>query len=67
MYKNKLQEEGVQHVVNINKMKSDTYGALEDQAYICRESIPRVFLLGPAGILAFNIGATIIYSGIRIN
>ena len=48
-------------------MKSDTYGALEDQAYICRESIPRVFLLGPAGILAFNIGATIIYSGIRIN
>ena len=31
-YQNKLQEEGVQDVVNISKMKVDPYGYLVDQA-----------------------------------
>ena len=33
MYQNKLQEEGVQDIVNINKMKFEPYGDLVDQAF----------------------------------
>ena len=33
MYQNKLQEEGVQDVVHINKMKFELYGDLVDQAF----------------------------------
>ena len=33
LYQNKLQEEGVQNVVNINKIKFEPYGDLIDQAF----------------------------------
>ena len=34
MYQNKLQEKGVQDVVNINKMKFEPYDDLVDQAFL---------------------------------
>ena len=34
MYQNRLQEEGVQDVVNINKMKSEPYVDLLDQQFL---------------------------------
>ena len=33
MYRNNLQEEGVQYVVNLNKMKSEPYRDLVDQMF----------------------------------
>ena len=33
LYQNKLQEQGVQDVVNTNKIKFEPYGDLVDQAY----------------------------------
>ena len=34
MYQNKLQEEGVQNVVNVNKIKFEPYGGLVDQVFL---------------------------------
>ena len=34
MYQNKLQEQGVQDVVNINKIKFEPHGDLVDKAYL---------------------------------
>ena len=34
IYQNKLQEEQVQDVINTNKMKFESYGALVDQAFV---------------------------------
>ena len=34
MYQSKLQEEPVQDVININKMKFEPYGDLVDQAFV---------------------------------
>ena len=33
MYKNKLQDQGVQNVININKIKFEPYGNSVNQAY----------------------------------
>ena len=34
MYQKKLQDEGVQNVININKMKFEPYGDLVDRAFL---------------------------------